>query len=130
MRGGLLIGLNPDMWTRAAALVVSLGGVKAGDPGRGVAQIEDATGRLFTMYESLSARTDWALDEGPFTVADGVQLPDMGAVIGCDFECRSPDYVAEIARAIALANNAPTWLLDSDDVVWDARHVDPSAVTL
>jgi hypothetical protein len=129
MGGGFLIGFDPHLFERAAIQVV-VGGVRTDAPGADVAQIVDSSGRLFTIYATVPPGTEWEIHEGPFVVAGGVDAPDMDAVTGCPFECRWPEYVAEIAGAVARASDAPTWLLDGNGVIWDARRVDPTALTL
>jgi len=51
-------------------------------------------------------------------------------VTACPFEFRRPDLAARLVREIAKAGGSPTWVLDGDGVVWDARDVDPSKMRL
>lgn len=131
MKGASLIALDRDLFQRAAAAIVGFGQVRTGTDLEGqVVQLTDEKGRLFTLYEGIPEGTEWELREGPFSVADGVVLPDMQRVIGCPFECRWEDLVVSLAAAIARASDEPTWVLDGNGVVWNAEAVDPAAVVL
>jgi hypothetical protein len=131
MSGGFLIALDSDLYRRAAAAIVELGGVAATDVlGGAVVQLTDDKGRLFTLYETVPPGTEWEVREGPFVAGRGVHPPDMERVTACPFECRWPDMVARLAVVAARTAETPTWLLDSDGVVWNAESVDPNEVHL
>jgi hypothetical protein len=129
--GGYLIALDSGLYRRAAAALVELGAIQATAAlGGGVVQLAVDDGHLFTLYELVPAATAWEVAEGRLTAAQGVQLPDFALVVACPFECRWPDLVARIADALARTAEAPTWVLDGDGVLWDAKAVDPLKVRL
>lgn len=131
MSGGFLIALDGGLYHRVAAALVELGGTAAIDElGGGVVQLADTTGRLFTLYERIPDGTEWEVRDGLFTVAEGVQPPDMQRVTACPFECCWPDLVARLADVAARTAKSPTWVLDGDGVIWAAEGVDPVEMQL
>lgn len=131
MKGGFFLALDDRLFRRAAKVVTELGGVQVFDDLHGgTLQFADHAGRLFTLFERVYEGTEWEVREGPIIAAQGVQLPDMQAVIACPFECRWSDLVGHVAEAIARTAEAPTWVLDGDGVVWDAGAVDPRKILL
>lgn len=131
MSGGFLIAPDDRLYDRAARTLQELGAVSSlDDLGGGVSQFADEGGRLFTLYERVPDGTDWEVREGALVSASGAQLPDMRLVTACPFECRWPDLAVRIVGEIAQVGDSPTWVLDGDGVVWDARDVDPSKVQL
>ncbi len=76
MSGGFLVALDSGLYRRAASALVEFGGVLGvDDPGGGVAQLADNSGRLFTLYERVPDGTEWEVRDGTFTAAPGVQPP-------------------------------------------------------
>jgi hypothetical protein len=131
MKGGFLVGLDQDLFARAADVLSVLGGTVAADLDNGrVAQLVDESGRRFTLYETVPVGTEWEYRDGPFQPAAGVQVPDMGQVVACPFECRWEDMASRTVHAIASAVETPVWVLDGEGVIWDAHAVDPRAVRL
>ena len=127
--GGFLVAYD-DLYERASAALVELGGRQAADSDGAVVQVADAEGRLFTLWEKTPAGFEYEAYEGPFNTAPGVQIPDISIMTACPFDCRWPDLTSRMAEIIARTAEAPTWLLDSDDVFWDARAVDPLVLRL
>lgn len=130
MRGGFLIGLDAGLYERAMRSLEALGAEVAAHDLGGAVQLTSEDGVLFTLFERIPVGAESEIRKGPFRSAAGVQLPDMSRVTACPFECRSPELVSSLARAIAVATGAPTWVLDSDSVVWDAKLVDPKLILL
>jgi hypothetical protein len=129
--GGYFVGHDSGLYTRAATVLVEMGGIEATAAlGGAVVQLADSQGRLFTLYERVPAGTEWDIYEGQLTAAHGVQLPDITRMFACPFECRWPDLLARLADVIARTAEAPTWVLDGDGVVWNAEAVDPLKVQL
>ena len=128
--GGFFIAVESGLFHRASIAIVGLGGVRAVNNLGGVVQIIDSVGHLFTLYERVPDGTEWEFQDGSFTAAPGVQQPDMRCVVACPFECRWPDLVTRLANRISRTADEPTWVLDSDGVVWDAENVDPGEVVL
>jgi hypothetical protein len=65
---------------------------------------------------------DWETDDS--------SMPDPSTMSQLIFECRSPEWVAEVGRLIAAGVEAPVWFVDSSDVAWPADRVDPSRASL
>lgn len=124
--GGFLVGYDHGLYARASKTLIKLGGIEAPDAlGGAVVQVADDDGRLFTLWEEIPPGTEYEAYEGPFTVADGVQLPDTEKMVACPFVCRWADLTARMAQVIARTAETPTWLLDGDGMFWDAKAVDP-----
>lgn len=66
----------------------------------------------------------------PHVPAAGVTMPDLAKVVAYGASCRSEAHFAHLVRVIAETSGEPAWVLDQDDVVWDARNVDPDRVHL
>lgn len=131
MSGGFLLALDHELFDRSVAALISLGGTRAVEElGGRLVQHADAAGRLFTLFEEVPNGTEWEVREGPFIAAPGAKVPDMRTVVACPFECRWPDVAARLADIIARTSEAPTWVMDGDGVVWDAKAVDPHNVRL
>ena len=129
--GGFLVAYDSGLYARAATKLRELGGIEAtASLGGAMVQLADSAGRLFTLYERVAPGTEWEAFDGPHTAAHGVQLPDVTRMIVCPFECRWPDLLSQLVAVIARTAEAPTWVLDSDGVVWNAEAVDPLKVRL
>ena len=57
-------------------------------------------------------------------------LPDPRTMTLLIFECRSPEWVAEVGELLAKELEAPVWFLDSIGTAWPAGQVDPARVVL
>jgi hypothetical protein len=131
MRGGFLIAVDRGLFVRSARALVALGAPQPSGIDRDqVVQFSDPVGRLFTLFERVPEGTEWEVRDGPFVAGPGVNPPDMEFVYACPFECRWPDLVADLTKAIAYTTEAPTWVLDGDGVIWDAEAVDSQRVRL
>lgn len=130
MRGGFLVAHDNGLYNRATQALATIGAAFATDDFGGMVQFTDDSARLFTLYEHVPEGADWEVREGLFIPAPGVQPPDMQRVTACPFECRWPDLVAVLADVIAQTAEVPTWVLDGDGVIWDAKAVDPLKVQL
>jgi hypothetical protein len=82
----------------------------------GMVQVEDDGERLFTLREFEGF--DWDLYEPP----EGLPI-DQSKLFACDAECRSDDLFVKIARQIANEVD-PLWVIDTNDLVWDAANLD------
>ena len=61
--------------------------------------------------------------------ADG-GMPTPASMRALIFECRSPEWVAEVGTLLAAGLKAPVWIVDSADHVWLADQVDPHRLAL
>lgn len=84
----------------------------------------------FTWFGKLPPEQEWEFRAPPWVPAEGVELPDMATVDGYYVECRWPVQVAEIARDLAELSGQPLWVQGGNDVIWDARSVDPDRIVL
>lgn len=108
MSGGLLMARDDGLFRRMTAALVELGGnVAAADLGGEVVQLEDQTGRLFTLYERVPKGTEWEFRDEPVTTAQGVHRPDLQRVTACPFECLWPDLVARLAGVAGTDRRGP-----------------------
>lgn len=131
MRGGLIFALDEGLFERAAAALETIGARTVANPKMGgVAQLQDEAGRLFTLFDIDPEGIDIAYSEDPFLWADGVAPMDLESVVTCPFECRWPDLAARCLAVIAEHSTLSTWVLDSQDKVWDAHSIDPQGLEL
>ena len=130
--GGFLVARDASLFRFATIALKQLGVVhEASDPfGRAVTQLVDDEGRLFTIHDGLIEGFEWEAREGPFELVPGVQEPDMSTANVCPFECRWADLTVRVAREVAETAGYPTWLLDGNGVIWDAKSVDPVQLQL
>lgn len=131
MKGGLLLTLENGLLERSASALEAIGAKRftAAD-GHEMVQLTDADGRLFTLYELDRDQVDLDFSDAPPSVEPGVTPPDMELVTTCAFECRWPDLVARCTAAIARQSDAPLWVLDEADRLWDPSAVDPQRIRL
>jgi hypothetical protein len=93
-------------------------------------QLTTPDGRLFTVFGSIPPGTEWEYDTGPYVPAGMAVIPDMTRVTVCFIECRWEDLFVDLVRKVAVRLGAPTWVLDSNRVLWVASEVDASDVAL
>ena len=86
----------------------------------------DGTGAPLTnIYPVEPVLAEWDGWEAPAT-----DMPDPRTMSQLIFECRSPEWVAEVGGLLAEGIAAPVWFLDAAGVPWSAGEVDPSRVVL
>lgn len=92
---------------------------------------EQGTDHLFTFedYAHYPAPA-WTYQTPPHFPEPGVTMPDLSTVLPYGATCRWEDLFVRLVRAIAEISGEPTWILDENSVVWDARNVDPARVLL
>lgn len=61
---------------------------------------------------------------------DDSAMPDPWTMTQLVFECRSPEWVAEVGRLIAERIDVPVWFVDASDTAWSAGQVHPSRISL
>lgn len=130
MKGGLLLALDDGLFARSASALESIGADTFTAADGHEIQLKDADGRLFTLYELDRDQVDLDFSDAPPCVEPGVTPPDMELVTTCAFECRWPDLVARCTAAIARQSDAPLWVLDEADRLWDPSAVDPERIRL
>lgn len=57
-------------------------------------------------------------------------LPDPRTSSVLILESRSPEWIAEVGRALAEGLDASVWVVDSADTIWPADGVDPAQLVL
>lgn len=72
----------------------------------------------------------WTYSDPPHFPAPGVTMPDFAQVVPYDASCHSESRFAHLVRVVAELSGKPAWVLDGNDVLWDARNVDPDRVLL
>lgn len=123
MKSALLISSDRRLFEKAEKMLLSMGGDSA--PGS-VAQVQREDGYLFNLFNTAPDDFgDW-----PMVPRPGVSVPDVSLAIGLTVECRSERWFVELTGLIAALTDERTWVLDGDDILWDARFVDPDQVRL
>lgn len=128
MKSAFLLSTRQDLFDAARSAL--LAGPHSASANGDTVQFRDPRGRLFTMFDGPDPELDWEVREGPYILAGGAVLPDMASVAICIIECRWEDLFASVVSEIADALLAPSWVLDSNGVLWPASDVDPSRITL
>lgn len=80
---------------------------------------------LTNIYPVESESADWE-----DWVPSDSSMPDPRNMSQLIFECRSPEWVAEVGSLFDASIEAPVWFLDATDFVWPAGQVDPSRIAL
>ena len=106
-------------------MIVAAGAGTADD----FAQFEDEQGRLFTVFSDMDGYAE-ELRDGLRTTPEGRAVLRLASVSACWVECRWEAMFTEWIRGIAAELSGAAWLLDGDDVLWLATHVDPERITL
>ena len=91
----------------------------------GVAQLSDSSRRLLTIFEDAGSEWQDVLaesGEGPG--------PQSGRFESVWIECRFEDLFCRVVEGVALHVREPTWLIDGNSVVWDARRLDRERLQL
>lgn len=83
----------------------------------------------FDQYDDRPEYAKW-YREPPHIPEPGVTVPDMTAILGYGIDCRWEDLFARLCRAVTDISGQPAWIIDENDVLWDARNVDPDRVHL
>ena len=80
---------------------------------------------LTNIYPVENLASEW---ENWDPESTGIENPQsMTTLI---FECRSPNWVAEVGTLIAVNTDKPVWFVDSADVAWPVDRVNPNQVAL
>ena len=80
---------------------------------------------LTNIYPVTLSSAEWDGWEGP----DG-GMPTLASMWALIFECRSPEWVAEVGSLLDAGLEAPVWFVDAADRVWAAGEVDPRRIAL
>lgn len=80
---------------------------------------------LSNIYPVRNDPVDW--EHWTTAVSD---MPDPRTMSALIFECRSPEWIAEVGQLMALSTTAPVWFVDVADTAWPADQVDPRRLTL
>lgn len=86
---------------------------------------DGSTAPLTNIYPVENQSGDW---EAWDPASTGVAGPEAMSTLV--FECRSPDWVAEVGLLIAAGSDRAVWFVDSAGVAWPAAYVDPKRVAL
>jgi hypothetical protein len=118
-----LISSDRRLFEKAEKMLLSMGGDSA--PGS-VAQVQGEDGYLFNLFNTAPDDfRDW-----PMVPRPGVGVPEVSLAIGLTVECGSERCFTELIGLIAALTDEQTWVLDGDDMLWDARFVDPDQIRL
>jgi hypothetical protein len=124
MKSAFIVSADPRFWSVATEILVKRGASIAED----VIQLDHPSGYLFTLFR-MTEPTDEAVRE-PLVAAPGMQqVPDLSGTEVYVAECRSEALFVDVVRDLAQAAHG-TWVIDGDDVVWDAREIDAAALRL
>jgi hypothetical protein len=80
---------------------------------------------LTNIYPVEMTSADWEGWE-----PGGSDMPDPKSMSAVVFECRSPEWVAEVGSLLAQGLEMPVWFVDSADCAWPADRVDPDRIAL
>jgi len=125
MKCALVLSSDSEMFIHVRDALVEAGAASAAD----TVQILDE-GYLFNLFGNLGSAFDYDLNE-PITEWRGEgEPPDIASASVCYVECRSETVFIRWVEFLAGKLPAPVWVLDSDDVLWDACNIDPLELRL
>lgn len=127
MKGAVLLSADRDLVKKFAARLLAEGVQHTTGDNDVTTQ---ATSGLLFMFSRDRKELQSLYAMPPHLPEPGVLMPDFGQVVGYGADCRSEEYFAEMVAEVARAAASPVWVLDENDVVWDALHVDPERVRL
>ncbi|WP_158604435.1 hypothetical protein [Nocardioides mangrovicus] len=91
----------------------------------------DDQNRMYTVFR-VGYFDPWdPQDDGILVTADEqVRIPDLRAVDHLAVECRWEDLFANLTRQLAELLGETIWVIDGNDVLWDAARIDPDRILL
>ncbi|GAB3832338.1 hypothetical protein [Kribbella italica] len=97
----------------------------------GVAQLTAPDGHLFTLYAGTPDDLADYRDVTLVPATPGLEAPNLALPVSTAYvECRWEDLFATTVAHLADHVPGQLWALDSNDVAWDARAIDPWRILL
>jgi hypothetical protein len=62
--------------------------------------------------------------------SDASVMPDPRIMSVLIFECRSPEWIAEVGRLLANGLDTPVRIVDASNTAWPANQINPAAIVL
>lgn len=121
-RSVIVLSSDPDLFGNVRALLRT--DPRFADAGDTV-HCDGTVAPLTNIYPVETDAIEWNDWEA---AAAGVPDPRSSSLLV--FESRSPEWVAEVGRLLALGLTVPVWFVDSADTVWPADQIDPARVVL
>jgi len=127
MKSALLVSARSDLFSLVSSALID-DGADYTDGAGGVVQVTGSSGRMLTVYgDAESERRE--LSHVTLAWPEGAVV-ETSQLSACVVECRWEDLFAETMARLAALVPAPVWVIDGNDVVWPAAHVDPARVSL
>lgn len=136
MKSAYLLSNDPLFYEKARRSAMAAGsegwfGCDLTYAGDDVVQVvERGTDHLFTLESREDPSYAIMYQMPPHLPEPGVTMPDLASVIPYGAQCRWEDLFVRLVRAVAEISGEPAWVLDENNVVWDALNVDPDRVHL
>jgi hypothetical protein len=127
MKGAFILANDPGLYAQIEQVLVMAGGRAASDR---TAQVEDASGFMFTVFGTLGPEYEADLRAAPTDVRGDISGLDQDTAMACWIECGSEAVFICWVRVIASQRRDPTWVLDGDGVLWSADALDDRELAL
>ncbi len=124
MKGGLFATAETDFFAQACTILSDAWpDARVAD---GALQIQDDTGRLFTLFDDAGPTWEWE------DVLHRLELEagHAHAVKGFAFECRWEDLLSSIGVRLQEQIEKPVWVIDGNGVQWPANGIDVRRIVL
>lgn len=118
----IVLSSDPDLFDNVRALLGSDPRfIDAGD----TVHCDGSVSPLTNIYPVETDTVEWE----DWDVATS-EMPDPRTSSLLIFESQSPEWIAEVGRALAQGLTAPVWIVDSADAIWPADQIDAARVAL
>lgn len=127
MKGAFVLANDPELYEQIERVLIGFGARTASDR---IAQIEDDSGYLFTVFGDVGPESEADLRAAPIRVRGDVSGLDQATATACWVECRSEDVFVQWVRMVAAQRMNPLWVLDGDGAMWNVEALDPAELRL
>jgi hypothetical protein len=89
-------------------------------------RLADGEGRKLTAFSGSVLDREWREAE----LAQTGDVVRLSGLVGHAVECRWNDLFCEVVKALAFRVTTPTWVVDTNGILWWGRSLDPQHIFL